>query len=399
MSATARCALAAALAKELRASQDDLTRRWLERISARVALDPNHIFPSDELLDHVPVLIGGIAEYLEDPADEITADMPVIAKALELGELRHDQGFDAHEILKEYEILGGVMFSFLGQVVDTIEEPCTRSELLECAHRLFRAISVIQQVTTTQYLSLARDRVNEREERLRSFNRTVSHEMKNRIGAVLGAAQILREDWIRDDPAQMLRFVDIVLANAEGMQAVLEDLLSLSRTDSDTRQQRHVLLPEAVAEVVRQLRTMAESAGVEVRVRPDLPRVEVNAAALELSLGNFVSNAIKYSDPEAETRWVEIGGESQFDESGAMLQLWVRDNGIGVPEAERGRIFERFFRAGEAQARSIEGTGLGLSIVRETVERLGGRAWAEFDPGPGSTFRIALPLRRNADAG
>lgn len=397
MTTSTNCAVAPALASALHASRDELTRRWLDRIAARVSLDPNRIFPSDELLDHVPVLIGGIAEYLKDPADEITADAPVIAKALELGALRHDQGFDAHEILKEYEILGGVLFRFLSESVDSIDEPCTRGELLECAHRLFRAVSVIQQVTTTQYLSLARDKVHEREERLRSFNRTISHEMKNRIGAVLGAAQMLKEDWIREDPAQMLRFVDIALQNADAMQGVLQDLLSLSQTDSDSRQQRHVLLPEAVAEVVRQLRAMAEAAGVAVRVQPDLPRVEVNAAALELCLGNLVSNSIKYSDPASDIRWVEVTAEKRILNGVPTLELGVRDNGIGVPPAERDRIFERFFRTGEAQARSIEGTGLGLSIVRETVEGLGGLAWAEFDGTPGATFRIALPLRRGVD--
>lgn len=397
MDTSLNCAVAGALATELESSRDELTSRWLERIAARVTIDPNKIFPSEDLLDHVPLLISGIAEYLGDPADEITADMPVIAKALELGELRHEQGFDAHEILKEYEILGGVLYNFLAGAVDAIDQPCTRGELLECAHRLFRAISVIQQVTTTQFLTLARERVGEREERLRSFNRTVSHEMKNRIGAVLGAAQMLKEDWIREDPAKMLRFVDITLENAEAMQAILQDLLALSRTDSDARQQRNVLLPEVIAEVVRQLRAMAESAGVHIRVPSELPTVEVNAGAIELCLGNYLSNAIKYSDPEAPERWVELGAEARPTAGAQLLEIWVRDNGIGVPPAERDRIFDRFYRAGEAKSRAIEGTGLGLSIVQEAVEGLGGRAWAEFEPGPGSTFRISLPLRRGDD--
>lgn len=397
MTTSIKCTLAGALASELQSARDELTGRWLERIAARVALDANKIFPSEDLLDHVPLLISGIAEYLADPADEITADMPVISKALELGELRHEQGFDAHEILKEYEILGGVLYNFLARAVDEIDQPCTRGELLDCAHRLFRAISVIQQVTTTQFLTLARQRVGEREEQLRSFNRTVSHEMKNRIGAVLGAAQMLTEDWIQEDPAQRGRFVEITLTNAEAMQGILEDLLALSRTDQDARQQRNVLLPEAVNEVVRQLRAMAEAAEVEIRITPALPGVEVNAAAIELCLGNYLSNAIKYSNPEAPVRWVEVGCDTHVTEGLEFLEIWVRDNGIGVPPAERDRIFDRFYRAGEAQARAIEGTGLGLSIVKEAVEGLGGRAWAEFGQDPGSTFRISLPLRRSGD--
>jgi hypothetical protein len=101
MEITDNCRLAAALASRLRNEREDLTRRWLERIASRVALDPNRIFPTESLLDHVPLLIDGIADYLEDPSREISADVPVIGKAIELGELRFSQGFGAHEILKE----------------------------------------------------------------------------------------------------------------------------------------------------------------------------------------------------------------------------------------------------------------------------------------------------------
>ena len=85
--------LATALADALRDAREMLVRRWLDRIPDRVAIPPNRIFPTEELLDHVPILIDGIADYLEDPADEITADVPVIGKAIELGALRHAQGF------------------------------------------------------------------------------------------------------------------------------------------------------------------------------------------------------------------------------------------------------------------------------------------------------------------
>ncbi|MFN2635991.1 MAG: hypothetical protein ABR585_03060, partial [Gemmatimonadaceae bacterium] len=87
------CTLASALADRMRESRDDLTRRWLDRISSRVSLDPNRIFPTDALLDHVPLLILGIADYIENPKKVILAEVPVVAKAMELGELRFAQGF------------------------------------------------------------------------------------------------------------------------------------------------------------------------------------------------------------------------------------------------------------------------------------------------------------------
>lgn len=398
MEITVNGRLAAALAGELREAREELTRRWLERIVARVTLDPNRVFPTDELLDHVPLLMVGIADYLEDPAREITADVPVVAKAIELGELRYGQGFDVHEILKEYEILGGVLFSFLSRTADGVEEPCTRSELLACAHRVFRAVAIIQQHTTSHYLRLSAERVRERENRLRSFNRMVSHELKNRIGAVIGATQMLREDWVAADDAKRLRFAGMAAENAEAMKDVLQNLLELSRLDTGARCQRNVLLPEAAAEVVRQLREMARAQGVDVRLDGELPSIEVNAAALELCLSNYVSNAIKYSDPAKGARWVRIRGRMDGDHGspGCELVVEVHDNGIGVPEEARDRLFERFFRAHGATATGVEGTGLGLSIVRESVEAMGGRAWADFTDD-GSVFSLAFPCRRASE--
>jgi signal transduction histidine kinase len=398
MKGTMDCPLAAILAERLREARDEVTRRWLDRISARVTLDPNRIFPTEELLDHIPLLVDGIADYMEDPADEISAEVSVVAKAAELGELRFSQGFSASEILKEYEILGGVLFNFLIRTVDTVEEECTKGELLACGQRLFRAIAVIQQITTGHYLRKADVQVNEREKRLRSFNRLVTHELKSGLTAVSGAVSMLREPWIDDDPAQRLRFMEIIARGAENIQGVLDDLLTLSRTEGGTRKQHNVLLTEAVAESARELREMAEAGRVDIRVADDIPGVEVDAAAVELCLINYMSNGIKYCDPDSTDRWVDVRAywDPSEDGSGDLI-IEVRDNGLGVPMDSRNRLFERFFRSDNTQ--DVEGTGLGLNIVRETAESIGGRAWAEFprEGEAGSIFKLALPARRAVD--
>lgn len=395
MEISINCKLAGVLASRMRAAREDLTERWLERIVVRLDLDPNRVFPTDELLDHVPLLMDRIADYLGDPADEITADGPLVGKAMELGELRYSQGFDAHQILREYEILGGVLFAFLVRTVENIDEPCTRPELLACAQRVFRAVSVIQQFTTNRHLALTAERVREREERLRSFNRMVSHELKNRIGAVMGAAQLLGEPEIAADPVQRERFVTMVGENAEAMQEVLQNLLELTRMDTDPRRQRNAVLPAVAAEVCRQLREMAQSSGVQVRIDA-LPDVEVNAPAVELCLSNYVSNAIKYADPAKPERWVRVAARLEETGDQCDLVVIVEDNGLGVPEERQEQLFTRFFRA-HRTVTGVEGTGLGLSIVREMAEGIGGRAWAEFDTAEGSRFLIALPFRRSED--
>lgn len=394
MPTSADCPLSSVLADRLRGEREELTRRWLDRIAARVSIDANRVFPTADLLDHVPLLIDGIAAYLEDPADGIVGDIPVVAKATELGELRHSQGFDAYEIFKEYEILGGVLFSFLARIVDGIDQPCTRSELLNCAHRLFHAVTVIQQVTTMHFLRRTNEHVREREERLRGFNRMVSHELKTRVGAIKGAHALLDESWL--DVSQRERFLQMIGGNIEGIEAMLGNLLVLSRLEDRVHQHRHVRLPQAVSEVVRQLREMARANGVTVKVDDDMPDVEVDAAAIELSLTNYISNAIKYADPEKVSRTVEIHGqvERRADTRGDSLVVKVRDNGLGVPADAQDKLFQRFFRAHDQTVTGIEGTGLGLSIVRETVEGIGGRAWIESGATGGSVFAFAIPCRR-----
>lgn len=382
------CPLAAALAEALRQSRTELVRHWLDRIMARVSIDPNHVFPTDGLLDHVPLLIDGIADYLENPDAEVSTDMPVVGKALELGELRHRQGFDAYQIMKEYEILGGILFNYLAEAADEMPEPCEKSELLVCGHRLFRAITIIQQTTTTQFLRLSDEKVAEREDRLRAFNRLLSHEIKNHIGAIVGASDIL--DTIPDlDDQQRKRFTGIVRDHGRAMKERVESLVSLTRLDKDVRQHRHIKLPQAAAEASRQVREAAQAANVTIRISPNLPDVELNAAVVELALTNYLTNAIKYAAPGATDAYAEISGL----EGVAEVIVCVKDNGLGVPPDKRSGLFEQFFRAHETVT-GAEGTGLGLSIVKDTVQSIGGRAWAEF-PEKGSTFFFALPLRRS----
>jgi signal transduction histidine kinase len=395
MEITQPCPIASRLAARIREAREDLTARWLERIAARVTLEVDRIFPTEELLNHVPVLMDGIADYVEDPTDEISADAPVLAKAMELGALRFSQGFDASEILKEYEILGGVLFNFAGRVVSEEGGQCTPQEILVCSQRLFRAISVIEQATTAHYLRVMGERVNEREERLRRFGRMITHELKNRVGATLGAGQLLQEEWLGDEERR--KFAGMVAENAQEIQKVLENLVALSKLDRERRRQRNIMLREAVTESFRQLREFARSRRVRLEVAGSLPAVEVNAAAVELCLSNYLSNAIKYSDAGQSQSVAEVHATLEQSDDACELVVRVRDNGIGVPVDSREHLFERFYRAHE-NVTAVEGTGLGLNLVQETAESLGGRAWAEFDAPHGATFAFSVPCRRVEDA-
>ena len=388
--------LASLLAGRLREAKLDLVTRWLERIKARVTLEAVDVFPSETLLNHVPLLIEGIADYLENPETNPGAENPVFPKAMELGALRHEQGFDAYEILKELEILGAIIFSFLEDVADEGGIEGKRRDFLVCWQRIAYAIELIRQATMTHFLRLSSERVNEREERLRRFNRMVSHELKNRVGAIRGAAHLMGEEWLSKE--EMDRFHQMIIDNSEQLHRMLGNLESLSRIEADTRRSRNVLLPQAAAEAVRQLRDLAQGKGIDVEISEKLPSVEVDAAAVELCLVNYVSNAVKYADPAKEKRWVRIDGSLDATRTEGQLVVYVRDNGLGVPESGRRNLFERFYRAHSETVTGAEGTGLGLNIVRETVESLGGRAWVEFPESGETVFAFSLPSRREEDA-
>ena len=391
--------LASSLADALRGSREQLVARWLERINARVTLNREDIFPTDELLNHVPLLIDGIAEYLENPESDLNEGAPVVAKAMELGALRHSQGFDAYQILKEHEILGAILCTFVLEEVESGRIESSPRDLLLGWQRISHGLEMMRQATTMQFLRLSGERIKDRESRLRRFNRMVSHELKNRVGAIAGAAHLLLEPWLEEK--ERSDFHGMIVENTKGLQQLMSNLEALTRMDSDSRQRRNVLLPQAAAEAVRQMRTQAQAKGVTVRIAEDLPPIEVDAAATELCLVNYISNAIKYSDQTKPEKLVDI--RAVFDFGGGPggtgeLTVFVQDNGIGVPVEGRPELFRQFYRAHAETVTDVDGSGLGLNIVRETVESLGGRAWAEFPEEGGAVFAFSLPSRREEDA-
>ena len=389
--------LAGELADRLRAAKQELASQWLDRITARVAISKRRVFPTHELLNHIPLLIDGIASYVKQKERDIHSRLPVVAKAMELGALRHSQGFDAFELLKEYEMLAEIIFAFLATTTRELSNDIPRTQFLACWERVSQAIELIRQATMSHFLRLSSAQVNDRENRLRRFNRTVAHELKNNINAIANASKMLSESWIGEEERK--KFDQIIAKNAESLKRVLANLETLSNTQQDARHGRNVLLPEVANDAVVEYKEAARAKNVEVRLADDLPRVEVDAATVELCLMNYVSNAIKYSDNNKAERWIEIGATIQEPDTEKDREVIIRvsDNGIGVPVEQRENLFKESFRAHDDTITGAEGSGLGLSIVRETVESIGGRAWAEFPEGAGSVFVFSLPSRRRDD--
>lgn len=227
-------------------------------------------------------------------------------------------------------------------------------------------------------------------ERVRSdFVANVSHELKTPITSIKGFVETLL-DGASEDPETSRRFLEIVAKQADRLNAIIEDLLTLSRIEQDESARDGLLAPGALLPVIQSAAQLcAGTAGTkEIRLTiacsPQL-RARINAPLLEQGITNLIDNAIKYSDQGSEVR-VEAA------DLGREINITVIDQGCGIPDEHLPRLFERFYRVDKARSRQLGGTGLGLAIVKHIAQTHGGRIDVESRPGVGSTFRLSLPV-------
>jgi two-component system phosphate regulon sensor histidine kinase PhoR len=244
-------------------------------------------------------------------------------------------------------------------------------------HRL-GAMVVLHDVTQLKRLESIR----------RDFVANVSHELKTPVTSIQGFVETLRDGAI-DDPDTARRFLDIITRHAERLNAIIEDLLSLSRIEIEGGAGAVALEPQPVFEVLRAALGLCQPKARDRQIHlslqgdPDL-QAAVNAPLLEQAVVNLIDNAIKYSDPDSH---VQVGLGQQEDD----VVISVTDDGPGIPPEHQSRIFERFYRVDKARSREAGGTGLGLAIVKHITVAHRGLVSLESAPGAGSTFRLRLP--------
>jgi signal transduction histidine kinase len=385
------------VSRRVAAERLTLAARWLERLNELLIVGTNEVFPSDKLLDHIPTLIAEIAAYLRAPADEeIAANAAVIDKARELGVLRHEQRASVHQLLREYELLEELLEAFVVDETARLGLQPTSQECFEVLRRMTHATRTLMRTTVDTFVSEYTTTIQERNERIRSFNRMASHELRSPLGTLLFAAALLDKDVVQSDPQRLKRIATTISSNVERLSRLVTTLERLTRLTEtlDVPSQQETDLQTLASEVVRQLEEMAASRGVAIRIDPSLPALFVDSARLELVLLNLVSNAIKYCDPDKPDRFVEIG-PSDSDAGDSVYAIAVRDNGLGIPEGDELVIFERYVRAHAHldPAHGVSGTGLGLAIVAECVRELGGSIECKSTLGKGTTFVVRLPRR------
>jgi signal transduction histidine kinase len=232
-----------------------------------------------------------------------------------------------------------------------------------------------------------RDLTAEREvEKLKSdFVSTVSHELRTPLAGVYGAAMTLKRADVDFSDDQREQLLDVIAAEAGRLARIVEDILSAGQLDANTLTLRiePADAQALAAEAIQAAQLRFADVPFELTLA-DPATVAVDHARVLQVLGNLIDNAVKYS-PTGATVDVEVGPTA------ARVRFAVSDRGLGIPPADRERVFDKFFRLDPELARGVGGTGLGLYISRQLVELMGGRIWADARAGGGSTFVVELP--------
>lgn len=223
----------------------------------------------------------------------------------------------------------------------------------------------------------------------RDFVANVSHELKTPITAITGSVETLLDGAVEDQEDQR-RFLNMIARHADRLNSLTEDLLSLSRLESEADRSDEKCVRSSIAGIIESATqacrevSKARRVTVTTQCAADL-EAELNPTQIEQAITNLIDNALKASDPDSTV-------SVQADMVGNEIVIAVEDRGYGIPAQHLPRLFERFYRVDRARSREAGGTGLGLAIVKHIALNHGGRVTVDSSPGNGSTFRMHLPL-------
>jgi two-component system phosphate regulon sensor histidine kinase PhoR len=229
-------------------------------------------------------------------------------------------------------------------------------------------------------------RLKQLERNREEFVANVSHELRTPLSLIKGYVETLL-DGARNNPEVAERFLKIIERNAQRLDLLIQDLLTISALEAGRVKLnlQTVELRPLVEKVLSDLKPPADNKNITLANQlPDLIAT-ADVSRLEQVLANLVDNSIKYGRTQGA---VTVGGRKAGD---GKIEIFVQDDGPGIPPESLDRIFERFYRVDKARSREQGGTGLGLSIVKHIVQSHGGKVWVKSEPGKGSTFFFTLP--------
>ena len=256
-----------------------------------------------------------------------------------------------------------------------------RTRSIDNGQRTLGVTAVIEDVSERRRL----------EEVRRDFIANVSHEMKTPMGALGLLAETLLDET---EPAVSRRLAERIHMEAFRISRVIDDLLDLSRIESEATPPREpVLVNLVMAEAAERVREAAAQRGVSIELTEPSPPVAIlgDRRQLTSAVFNLLDNAVKFSYPNSTVQCRATVGDQQVTVS-------IQDSGVGIPTRDLERIFERFYRVDPGRSRATGGTGLGLSIVRHVAHNHHGRVEVDSREGEGTTFSLILPMQNASES-
>lgn len=379
---------AAFLGGRIRDRRRELTGRWVAKLQAQLDIDAEDVLPSEDLLNHIPDVLERIADFVADPGAK-PLEALVLQDIGRLAEVRRRQGFGLPELLREYHILSGIIQETAEEAAAECPGSPRPPEVAASVGRLMDAVNLIS-ATTAHTLNLWRDRYDrERDDLLDIFEEIISHELGNRLGAAETAVQLLNSASSTDEERRS-RLCEVILESIREGRQTAKDVATLARPFSPETA-AHISLWLVVKESVRLAEHEADGRGISIAVQGDVPEVKVPGPPVRIALANLLANAIRHHRDAGADRWVRLSTRRVRD-SGT-IEVAVEDNGPGIPEPAREKVFEYRFR-GDLPT---EGSGLGLAITREVITQAGGVISLRDGSEGGSLFVLRVPAFEKTD--
>lgn len=329
-------------------------------------------------------MIEGVAVISGD--ERIIFSNAAFSRILGLDEVHQIEGRPLLEVARQSDLLAAIKMALSGQeqvtseiAVGTVRPrsfAVTAAPVQASSHK--GAVLVLHEITDLRRLERVRQ----------DFVANVSHEFRTPLTAIQGFAETLLSGAL-EDPANRRRFVEIIREHATRLARLTEDLLKLSRIEAG--QLKLEFRPVAVAPLIEScvetahLKAVPRQLALRVNLPEALPPVRGDSNSLQEVLQNLLDNALQYTPAGGK---IDVSAACSH---GSVI-VTVADTGIGIPQAEQERIFERFYRVDAARSREAGGTGLGLSIARHIMEAHGGRLWVESAVAEGSRFHFSIPV-------
>lgn len=238
-------------------------------------------------------------------------------------------------------------------------------------------------------------RIKKLENIRQDFVANVSHELRTPLTSIKGFVETLSAGAM-NDPIEARRFLGILSKQADRLNMIVEDLLSLSRIERDSQEKAIDLQEGRLLDIINAsieacaAKAQSKNISIECSCDPNIT-AKIERTLLEQAVVNLIDNAINYSNSDTHIR-VQVGySQANNSDAGSETVISVRDEGVGIAHEHLSRLFERFYRVDKARSRKMGGTGLGLSIVKHIVLAHGGRVDVQSSPGNGSVFFIYLP--------